>query len=105
MEWLLGRLGLHKVLGGVLNQFGLRDLVGALVSQFGITDMLGTLVGNAFEAYRTFGRDAVVRMATIRADSLERWASNFGSNPVKVKAAFAKLAEAFADAIGSFFDK
>lgn len=105
MEWILGRLGLHKVLPAILNLFGLRDVVGKLVDSVGITDILGTLVGNAFDLYRTLGRDAVVRMATIRGDSLERWAANFGSNPVKVKAAFAKLAEAFADAIGSFFDK
>ena len=109
MEWLIRQLGLKNVLSLLLKNNGLQDIISNLVSQFGYTDLFGGLVNNAFGTYASLGREAVVRMATIKSATLESWANRFRPGDpaaaAEVKTAFANLAGAFADAIGSLVPK
>ncbi len=90
---------------GMLGKDGLAKLVAGLVSKIGLTDILGYAATYARGIYEARGREAVVRLATIKEASLTTWAKTTGADPAELVAAGRDLAEAFATFVGTFLPK
>ena len=98
-----------KIFDSVVKWFGFRTLVEHLVAKVGFTDLIGTAVASCYGNYATFGRDYVIRLASIKPESLAAWAKSIRPNDLNaesdIKTAFNNLAVAFADAVGSLMPR
>jgi hypothetical protein len=108
MMWLLGRLGLHKLFGGSTLK-SVFDSLMKLIKGSGYTDVIGTMVNILLDEAKTKGIDAVRRMVTIKASSLDRWARDVhGSDEeavADVKAKYAAVVEAITAFAASLIPK
>lgn len=109
LEWVVGKFGLQNSVEALVNSSGARALVFAVIDRFRLTDLFGHAVTWAYTAYLKYGRDGVVSLATIKSESLKKWAKTYRPNDPtaegEVLGAFGRLAEAFADAVGSLIPK
>lgn len=98
-----------NIFDSVVKWFGFRTLIEHVVSKFGFTDLIGTAVASCYGNYATFGRAYVIRLASIKPESLAAWAKSVRPNDARaesdIKAAFSNLAVAFADAVGSLMPR